>query len=104
LRHRATGVRVDLLVAGDPLPRAGRGTYPSPLEVGASPRDRQVVDLGGLIELKLRAGRHRDRADVVELLKRVNDARCLEIEAAAERTLRPELAALRRDALEELSE
>jgi hypothetical protein len=104
LRHIATGVRVDLLVAGDPLPRDGRGTYPSPLDVGASPRDRHVIDLGGLIELKLRAGRHRDLADAVELLKRVDDAHYLEIEAGVNAVLRSELSALRRDALEELSE
>src|SRR5258708_6527651 len=30
LRHILTGVRVDLLVAGSPMPRAGSGTYPSP--------------------------------------------------------------------------
>jgi hypothetical protein len=61
------------------------------------------VDLGGLLELKLLARRHRDLADVVELLKRLDEARYDAIEAAVERSLRPELARLRRDALEELA-
>jgi hypothetical protein len=103
LRHAATGVRVDLLMAGSPLPREGAGTYPSPEVLGASPRDSDVVDLAGLLELKLRARRHRDVADIVELLKRLDDAHYLEIEASVDRDLRPELAALRVDALEEIA-
>ncbi len=101
LRHIASGVRVDVLVAGETLPR-GVGVYPSPETLGASARDPQVVDLRGLVELKLVARRHRDLADVVELLKRLDEARYTEMEAAVERSQRPELARLRRDALEEL--
>src|SRR5262249_7992613 len=97
LEHVPTGVRVDLLVAGTPLPREGRGVYPSPAELGASPRDPHVVDLRGLAELKLRAGRHRDIADVVELLKRLDDARYTELEASFEPELRQDLAGLRQD-------
>jgi len=104
LTHVPTGVRVDVLVAGTPLPREGRGVYPSPRDLGASPRDARVVDLGGLLELKLRAGRHRDIADVVELLKRLDEARYTELEAHFAPSLRPQLAELRRDALEEQSE
>jgi hypothetical protein len=104
LTHVPTGVRVDVLVAGTPLPRDGRGVYPSPRELGASPHDARVVDLGGLLELKLRAGRHRDIADVVELLKRVEEARYIELEARFAPALRPQLAELRRDALEEQGE
>ena len=103
LRHMATGVPVDVLVAGTPLPRAGAGVYPSPTALGASPRDPHVVDLAGLVELKLRARRHRDMADVVELVKRIDEARYIELESSVEKSLRPELAALRRDALEELA-
>jgi hypothetical protein len=102
LRHVPTEGRVDLLVAGAPLPRAGAGVYPSPTELGASPRDKDVVDLPGLVALKLRAGRKRDVADVVELLKRLDDARYTALEADVDRALRPTLADLRRDALEEL--
>ena len=104
LRHVATGVRVDLLVAGEPLPRAGAGVYPSPESLAGSPRDPSVVGLPGLLELKLRSHRHRDLADVVELLKRLDDAHYLEAEAALPGALRSELAALRRDALDELGE
>jgi hypothetical protein len=102
LRHQHTGVRIDLLVEGASLPRAGAGLYPSPDDVGASPRDAAVIALSGLFELKLRSRRHRDIADVVELLKRIDDAHYLEVEAAVHRDLRPTLADLRRDALEEI--
>jgi hypothetical protein len=100
LRHVATGVRVDVLVGGEPLPR-GAGVYPSPESLGASARDPEVVDLTGLVGLKLLARRHQDLADVVGLLKRLDEARYTALEAAVERALRPELARLRRDALEE---
>jgi hypothetical protein len=103
LRHVGTGVPVDLLVAHSPMPRAGSGAYPSPEELVPSERDAAVVGLPGLIELKLRSARHRDEADVVELLKRVDEARYVEIEAAVAPGLLPALALLRRDALEELT-
>jgi hypothetical protein len=102
LVHASTTVRVDLLVAGSPLPRAGAGTYPSPTELAASPRDPDVVGLAGLLELKLRARRHRDEADVVELLKRLDEARYIEVEAAVGREQRARLSELRRDAIEEM--
>jgi hypothetical protein len=102
LRHVASGVRVDLLVAGTPMPRAGSGKYPSPDALLASPRDPSVIGLAGLLELKLRSHRHRDIADVVELLKRLDEAHFTEAEARVARELRPELASLRQDALEEL--
>lgn len=102
LVHASTTVRVDLLVAGEPLPRAGAGTYPSPIDLAASPRDPDVVGLADLLELKLRARRHRDLADVVELLKRLDEARYIEVEASIAREHRPRLAELRRDALEEM--
>jgi hypothetical protein len=104
LRHLASGVRVDLLVAGSPMPRAGSGDYPSPNALAGSARDGPVVALCGLLELKLRSRRHRDAADVVELLKRVDAAGYIELEASVDRALRPELATLRRDALEEIAE
>jgi hypothetical protein len=103
LRHVPTGVRVDLLVAGEPLPRDPARRYPSPEALGTSPRDPQIASLPGLLELKLRAARHSDFADVVELLKRLDEPHYDEAEAAVDRALRPELARLRRDALEELA-
>lgn len=103
LRHTATGVRVDLLVAGWPLPRASAGLYPSPQSLPGSARDPDVIALPGLLGLKLRARRHRDLADVVELLKRLDEAHYIETEALVDSALRADLAALRRDALEELT-
>jgi hypothetical protein len=102
LRHVATGVLVDLLEAGSLMPRVGGGAYPSPDEVEASARDASVVGLSALIELKLRSRRHRDIADVVELIKRLDDARYIDVEAKVALALRPALADLRRDALDEI--
>jgi sirohydrochlorin ferrochelatase len=56
----------------------------------------------GLLTLKLRAARHRDLADVVELLKLRSDAEYIEIACQVPASLRPALARLRDDALEEL--
>ena len=103
LRHVPSAVVVDLLVAGSPLPRAGAGVYPPPESLPASPNDPTIVGLAGLVELKLRARRHRDLADVVELLKRLDELRYVEVEAGIDRDLRPLLASLRRDALDELA-
>jgi hypothetical protein len=80
LRHVATRVRVDLLVAGTPMPRAGSGVYPSPDALRPSPRDAAIVGLTGLFVLKLRARRHQDLADVVALLKGLDEVRYTEIE------------------------
>jgi hypothetical protein len=102
IRHVATGVRVDLLFAGSPMPR-GDGTYPSPEALLGSPRDPSIVALPGLLGLKLRSRRHRDLADIVELLKRLDDAHYIDVEASVPRELRHALAALRVDALEELA-
>jgi hypothetical protein len=101
LRHVASGVRVDLLVGGEPMPRPGSPRYPLPDRARSSPSDEAIADLALLCELKLHAHRHRDRADVVELLQRLNEGQYLETEAAVPPALRTELAMLRRDALEE---
>lgn len=103
LRHVPTGVRVDLLVAGMPMPRPGSGVYPSPDALRPSPRDPSIVGLSGLFLLKLRARRHQDLADVVALLKALDDVRYTEVEAEVDADVRPALADLRRDALEELA-
>ncbi len=66
-------------------------------------RDPAIVSLAGLLELKMRAGRHRDVADAVELLKRLDEAHYIEAEASVSASLRPHLAELRRDALDELA-
>jgi len=101
LRHAASGVVVDLLVAGEAMPRRGAPSYPSPGDLAASPDDPDFVALGPLCELKIRAHRHQDLADVVELLQRLDEGPYIELEAAMHPELRPELAGLRRDALEE---
>lgn len=104
LRHRATGVAVHLLVAGEPMPRPGGPAYPSPETLPSSPKDAAVVGLAGLVRLKLLADRHQDRADVVALLKHLDERAYLDVEAALDPTeLRQRLLELRRDALEEAS-
>lgn len=103
LRHQPSGVQVDLLVAGTSMPRPDSPCYPSPSETQPSPRDPEMIGLGPLLELKLWARRHKDFADVVELLKRVDDSSYIALESSLPASLRPELSQLRRDALEELS-
>ncbi len=103
LRHGPSGVDVDLLFAGEPRPRPGAPPYPSPLELGRSAREPDVVDLPGLLELKLTAARHQDLADVVALLKGLDDAGYLAVESRLRPELRAQLLRLRRDALDELA-
>ncbi|HHH26844.1 MAG TPA: hypothetical protein ENK57_00625 [Polyangiaceae bacterium] len=102
LRHDDTGVRVDLLEAGRPMPRAGSPVYPSVDALGDGERDAPFADLRGLIELKLWARRKQDEADVVALLKGLEEAEYLAVEASLPAMLRPELLRLREDALDEL--
>ncbi len=116
LRHLATGVSVDLLLAGDARPRAGRPPYPAPQDVPASDRDGTVIGLAALLEMKLHAGRHQDQADIVALLKPRSEAESdreerealareeyTTLEAALPAALRPEFHALWCDAREELA-
>lgn len=104
LRHRATGVAVHLLVAGEPMPRPGAPPYPGPESLPSSPGDPAVVGLAGLVRLKLLADRHQDRADVVALVKPLDERVYLDLESALEPAeLRTHLAELRRDALDEAS-
>lgn len=103
LHHRPSRVDVDLLFAGEARPRPGAPPYPSPLALGRSPREPDVVDLPALLDLKLTAARHQDLADVVALLKALDEAGYLAAESALRPELRPQLARLRRDALDELA-
>jgi len=71
LRHKESDVSVDLLpegatpgTASKPAPTA----IPHPSRLGAQPGCLKYIDLAGLIELKLAAGRARDESDVVELV------------------------------------
>jgi hypothetical protein len=104
LRHLATGVRVDVLFAGQTLTGRREGhVMPSPEVTVSSERDPEIVGLAGLLELKLCAGRKRDEADVIELLKRQSEREYLYLEAEVPTHLRGELFRLREDALEELA-
>jgi hypothetical protein len=102
VRHLASGVRVDLLIEGTTIPRPHAAPFPAPDPARASSADATVADLPLLVELKLRAQRHQDLADVVALVKHLDDAAYLSLEAGVARELRSSLARLREDALEEL--
>ncbi|MBX3251555.1 MAG: hypothetical protein KF901_30530 [Myxococcales bacterium] len=101
LRHRSTGVSVDLLVAGDAIPR-GEDVYPDPTTLDVSETAPDVVGLTGLARLKLMGRRHQDDADLVALLQRLDEGEYLGLEAATPPHLRGRLLTLREDALEEL--
>lgn len=103
LRHASTRTRVDLLCAGDTLPGRRAATLPSPGEVGRSDEDPAFIALSDLLDLKLDAGRHQDLADVVALLKRLDEGGYIAVEAGVRGEHRATLAALRDDALEELA-
>ena len=102
LVHQATGVRVDLVVARELIRPRMRASFPAPESLAASPRDPAYVALAPPLELKLRAGRAQDIADVTQLLKRLDDAEYLALEAATPAELRGRVATPREDALEEL--
>jgi hypothetical protein len=72
LHHKESGISVDILPEGatpgtpsKPAPT----TIPHPSRLGARGTRLSYVDLPGLVELKLAAGRARDESDVVELLR-----------------------------------
>jgi hypothetical protein len=102
VRHVATGVRVDLLVEGRIIPRPDAVPFPPPDPSRASSNDPTVAGLPLLVELKLRAHRHQDLADVVALLKHLDEGAYLQLEVSTPRELRSMLARLRDDALDEL--
>jgi hypothetical protein len=71
LRHKESDVQVDLLpegatpgTAAQPAPT----TIPHPDRLGGRAGQLKYIDLAGLVELKLAAGRARDDSDVVELI------------------------------------
>lgn len=70
--HRQTQITVDILPEGERPGTASRPaptTIPSPGDLGGSPGALRYIDLDRLIELKLAAGRARDLADIVELIR-----------------------------------
>ena len=72
VRHKETGVKVDILPEGA---QPGTPSHPAPTVVphpsrmGAVSGKLRYMELGSLVELKLAAGRARDEADVVELVR-----------------------------------
>jgi hypothetical protein len=81
LRHRETGIDVDVLPEGGrpgttarPAPTTpAPTTIPHPKSMGAVRGMLKYISLPSLIELKLAACRLRDEADVVELLRENQD-------------------------------
>jgi len=72
LRHKDTGIQVDILPEGErpgTKSRPAPTTIPHPLRLGARAGKLQYISLPALVELKLAAGRVRDESDVVELLR-----------------------------------
>lgn len=103
LVHEPTAVPIDLLISGRPMPRPDAPPYPAPNDLPKSSSDPKIVALEGLVTLKLYARRRQNEADIVRLLKNLNDGEYLALEAKTEVNLRPLLTELRRDALEELA-
>src|SRR5713226_2715795 len=77
LMHKETGVKVDILPEGARPGTASKPaptTIPPPGAMGAQGSTLRYMSLNSLVELKLAAGREKDRADVVVLL-RANEER-----------------------------
>ena len=76
LRHRETGIEVDVLPEGGRPGTASRlapTTIPHPKTMGAIRGMLRYMSLPSLVELKLAAGRLRDEADVLELARENRD-------------------------------
>ena len=70
--HKETQIRVDILPEGAQPGQADRPaptTIPHPREMGARKGPLTYIRLCSLIELKLAAGRIKDNADIVELIR-----------------------------------
>jgi len=76
IRHRETGIELDVLPEGGRPGTASRPAptvIPHPKAMGAVSGKLKYSSLPSLIELKLAAGRLRDEADVVELARENRD-------------------------------
>lgn len=72
VRHKDTDVKVDILPEGarpGTTSRPAPTTIPAPAFMGAAGTQLRYITLSRLLELKLAAGRARDEADVVELVR-----------------------------------
>ncbi len=76
IQHRETEIQVDILPEGErpgSPPNFAPTTIPHPSQLGASDYRLRYANLAGLVELKIAAGRLKDKADVVELLRANRD-------------------------------
>lgn len=87
VRHKDSGVKIDILPEGA---RPGTPSKPAPTLIPHPSRMGGVIgtlrymELASLIELKLAAGRARDEADVVELVReRIGDVVAIRIHLSA---------------------
>lgn len=72
VRHKETDVRVDILPEGERPgipPDFAPSTIPAPASIGAAGTKLRYINLASLVELKLAAGRLKDKADVIELIR-----------------------------------
>jgi hypothetical protein len=72
LIHRETGIQVDILPEGGRPGTASRPaptTIPHPSQMSGERGTLKYISLPSLVELKLAAGRLRDEADVIELMR-----------------------------------
>jgi hypothetical protein len=72
LRHKETDVQVDILPEGQRPgvpPNFAPTTIPPPGKIGARGATLVYIDLSALVELKIAAGRLKDKSDVVELIR-----------------------------------
>jgi hypothetical protein len=72
IHHPETDIQVDILPEGEKPgtpPDLAPTAIPHPSQLGAAGSELRYVGLAGLIELKIAAGRVKDRADVVELTR-----------------------------------
>jgi hypothetical protein len=72
LLHKETDVQVDILPEGERPgipPNLAPTTIPHPAQLGAAGSRLCYVALPALIELKLAAGRLKDQADIIELIR-----------------------------------
>lgn len=76
VRHKDSGVKVDILPEGAQPGTPSRPAptlIPHPRRMGATVGRLRYMELASLVELKLAAGRAKDEADVVELVRERSD-------------------------------
>ncbi len=88
VRHKPTGIQINLLPGGKVLKRGCRVPFPMPNEVSAGPK---LISLQDLISLKLDSWaqspvrRLRDKTDVIELIARRKLSRDLPVHPAVQK-------------------